>query len=171
MYLKLNNMKKIILCVLFLVIGLAAKAQYSYFNPYVYAAAAAETNETYQLNNIRFDENALKTNETAWKAYNDYLSINAQFAKKNKVYSILGWSGLGLSCASIIPFCLNTNDLNPEDDPAFIAGASMLTVGCAVACVGLIGMAVQVNKIKVNKKEFIYYLKTTHNGIGIVSIF
>jgi hypothetical protein len=66
---------------------------------------------------------------------------------------------------------LNTNDLNPEDDPTFIAGASMLTVGCAVACVGLIGMAVQVNKIKVNKKEFIYYLKTTHNGIGIVSIF
>ena len=56
-------------------------AQYNYYyNPYDYAVAAAETNEIYRLNNIQFDENALRQNQEAWRAYLDYLEINEYYA-------------------------------------------------------------------------------------------
>lgn len=166
-------MKQIILTIFLILIGTIAKAQYYNYNPYLYAAAAAETNETYQLNNIRFDEKAIIKNPKAWNAYNNYLSLNAEYAKKYRVYSAIGWSGIGVACVSLIPLCIEAGyDYDdPRSDTTFAIGMSILSVGTIAGCVGLLGMAVQTNKIKINKKEFIYYLKTTNNGIGIVSIF
>ena len=52
-------MKRLILTLTLLTIGFICNAQYNpYYNPYLYAAIAAETDDTYRLNNIRFDENA-----------------------------------------------------------------------------------------------------------------
>lgn len=163
-------MKRFIILFSILFFGLAAKAQYNNFNPYLYAAISAETDDTYRLNNIRFDENAIRQNPDAWRAYNNYLSLNAEFAHKNKIYNAIGWSGLGIMCLSLIPIYAYDYD-DPRSDTNFAIGMGMLTIGGITACVGAIGLAVQMDKIKINKKEFIYYLKTTHNGIGIVSIF
>ena len=41
----------------------------------------------------------------------------------------------------------------------------------SIISVGLIGIAVQIDRIKTNKKDFIYYLNTSNNGVGIVTIF
>lgn len=105
------------------------------------------------------------TNEEAWTAYNKYLSINTQYKKKNKVFNIVGWSGVGVACASLVPLCIGGNDTNE------IIGYSMICAGTLAACVGFVGVAIQTSRMKANKKDFIYYLKATHNGIGIVSIF
>lgn len=140
-----------------------SKAQYNpYFNPYLYASIAAETDETYRLNNIRFDENAIKQNPEVWKNYLNYLNINNDYSKKYRTYSIVGWTGVGMMLVSLIP-------LYYSDSLGW--GVGLLGVGTIVSSVGLIGLAVQINKMKINKKDFIYYLKTSNNGVGIVTIF
>lgn len=98
-------MKHIILTLILLSVGIICKAQYrTYYNPYLYAAIAAETNETYKLNNIRFDENAIKQNPEAWKNYMNYLKIDADYSKKYRTYSIIGLAGVGIMLVSTIPF-------------------------------------------------------------------
>lgn len=168
-------MKRFILIIFMLLMGLTAKAQYA--NPYLYAAIAAEANaeanDTHMLNNIRFDERALMQNPEAWTAYNKYQSLNAEYYRKNKIYSALGWSGLGIATVSLIPMCtsLKYDYDDPRGDRDLYIGLGLLSAGTIVSCVGLLGAAVQMDKIKINKKDFIYYLKTTNNGVGIVSIF
>jgi hypothetical protein len=166
-------MKRFILLALLSFIGITMKAQYNNYNPYHYAAASAEVNETYKLNNIRFNESALIKNPTAWRAYNNYLYRNTEYAKKYRTYSAIGWSGAGVACLSLIPLLIESGyDYDdPRSDTMFAIGIGGASVGLITACVGYLGMAFQMDKIKTNKKEFIYYLKTTHNGIGIVSIF
>lgn len=166
-------MKRFIILFSILFFGFVAKAQYNNFNPYLYAAISAETDDTYRLNNIRFDENAIRENPDAWRAYNNYLSLNAEYLKKNKIYSAIGWSGLGIMCLSVIPMLMPSSyDYDdPRSDNLLYTGLGMLCVGTVVSSIGLCGIAVQIDKIKINKKEFIYYLKTTNNGIGVVSIF
>ena len=70
-------MKRFIILFSILFFGLVAKAQYNNFNPYLYAAISAETDDTYRLNNIRFDENAIRENPEAWRAYNHYLLLRS----------------------------------------------------------------------------------------------
>lgn len=166
-------MKRVILIISLSIIGIVVKAQYNNFNPYLYAAILAETDDTYRLNNIRFDENAIMRNPEAWSAYNKYLALNKEYTKKNKVYSIIGWSGIGIMGISVIPMLMPlTYDYDdPRGDRDLYIGLGLLSAGTIVSCVGLVGIAVQMDKIKINKKEFIYYLKTTNNGVGIVSIF
>ena len=170
---KLSYMKRFILISLLLLIGVVAKAQYNNFNPYLYAAISAEADDTYRLNNIRFDENAIRQNPEAWHTYNNYLSLNAEYLKKNKIYNALGWSGLGIMCLSCIPLLMPLSyDYNdPRSDTLLYTGLGLLSAGTIVSTIGLCGIAIQMDKIKINKKEFIYYLKTTNNGVGIVSIF
>lgn len=166
-------MKRLILVIFSLTLALTTHAQYNTFTPYLYAAVSAEADETIMLNNIRFDERAIKQNPEAWSAYNNYLSLNAEYYKKNKIYNALGWSGLGIVCISLVP--MFTSSRYDYDDPRgerdLYIGLGLLSAGAIVSCVGYIGIAIQMDKIKVNKKEFIYYLKTTNNGVGIVSIF
>ena len=166
-------MKRLILVIFSLTLALTTHAQYNTYNPYLYAAVSAEADETFKLNNIRFDERAIKQNPEAWSAYNNYLSLNAEYYKKNKIYNALGWSGLGIVCISLVP--MFTSSRYDYDDPRgerdLYIGLGLLSAGAIVSCVGRIGIAIQMDKIKVNKKEFIYYLKTTNNGVGIVSIF
>lgn len=171
-------MKRIILIAIILMPGFICKAQYNtyynpYYDPYTYAAVAAETDETYRLNNIRFDENAIRQNPKAWDAYLNYLETNTKYVKKNKTYSTIAWTGLGVSCASLIPVCLYAGyDYDdPRSDVALGCGIGLLCAGGIATIVGAIGSLVQIDMIKANKKEFIYYLKTTNNGIGIVTIF
>lgn len=159
-------MKRLILTLTLLTIGFICNAQYNpYYNPYLYAAIAAETDDTYRLNNIGFDENAIKQNPEAWDNYLNYLSINANYSKTYRTYSIVGWSGVGIMLASLIPL------LSSDSDSSLAWGCGLLGAGTIVSSVGLIGIAVQIDKIKTNKKDFIYYLKTSNNGVGIVTIF
>lgn len=166
-------MKRIILIAVTFAICFICKAQYNYFNPYLYSAIAAETAvetyDTYKLNSIRFDENLLRQNSEVWGTYKKYLQIDADYAKKSKVYSAISWVGLGVTCVSLIPMCLDFD--GPKGDAALDWGIGLLCVGGVTSIVGLLGWAVQLDKIKTNKKEFIYYLKTTNNGVGIVTIF
>lgn len=166
-------MKRLVFIIFLSLIGIAVKAQYHNFNPYLYASVSAETYDTYRLNNIRFDERAIMQNPEAWSAYNNYLSLNAEYYKKNKIYNALGWSGLGIACISLVPMftSLRYDYDDPRGDRDLNIGLGLLSAGTIVSCVGLVGIAVQMDKIKINKKEFIYYLKTTNNGVGIVSIF
>ncbi len=152
---------------------LISKAQYNYSNLGLYAAIAAEIDDTYRLNNIRFDESAIVENPEAWRAYGNYLSLDVEYMKKSKMYSAIGWTGVGVACLSLIPICVsNAYDYNgSRSDAVFGVGIGLCCAGGIASCVGLIGMAFNMDKIKMNKKNFIYYLKTTNNGIGIVSIF
>lgn len=164
-------MKRIILIAVVLTTGFICKAQYNYYNPYAYAAIAAETDEIYRLNNIRFDEDAIRQNPKAWNAYLNYLNINSEYVKKSKTFSTVSWVGLGVMCTSLIPMCLDYDYDDPRGDSALDWGLGLLCAGGVTSLVGLLGWAFQLDKIKANKKEFIYYLKTTNNGIGIVTIF
>lgn len=170
---KSSCMKRFFLISLLSLTGLVAKAQYNNFNPYLYAAISAETDDTYRLNNIRFDESAIRQNPEAWRTYNNYLSLNAEYLKKNKIYTAIGWSGLGIMCLSLIPMLMPSSyDYDdPRSDALLYTGLGILSAGAIVSSIGLCGIAIQMDRIKINKKEFIYYLKTTNNGIGIVSIF
>lgn len=168
-------MKRLILIsVLFGVFSICCKAQYnSNYTPFDYAIAAAMTDEIYKLNNIRFDENALSRNPEAWAAYQKYLGINSYYAKKSKTYNTIGWIGVGVTCSSLIPlllYCDYDYD-DPRGDSALGWSVGLLSVGGIAALVGYIGAFVQLDKLKANKKDFIYYLKTTNNGVGIVTIF
>ena len=173
----LNFMKRIILVLSILFIGFSAKAQFHYYNPYLYAAYSAEANaeaiDSRQLNNVRFDENAIKQNPEAWAKYNDYLALNADYAKKLRAYNIVGWTGVGAMCLSLIPSCValgyETNDF--RYDVSMGVGLTLLSAGAITSCVGLIGATVQTSKIKTNKREFIFYLKTSNNGVGVVTLF
>ena len=148
-----------------LMMGLMAKAQYHHhYNPYLYSAIAAETEDTYRLNNIRFDEYALRHNPVAWKAYEEYLSRDAEYAKRRKAFNAITWSGLGVMAVSLVPLASNNDD-------AMVAGVALCGIGTIATFIGYCGVASINGKIKGNKKDFIYYLKTTNNGIGIVSIF
>jgi hypothetical protein len=161
-------MKRFVLIISLFLLGLTAKAQYHHYNPYLYASIAAETDDTYRLNNIRFDEYALMQNPSAWSAYKDYLSWNEAYLKKRKIYNAVAWTGLGVMGASLIPTMASVDSPN---DGMMILGIGMLGAGTIAACIGYCGASSMNGKIKGNKKDFIYYLKTTNNGIGIVSIF
>ena len=58
-----------------------------------------------------------------------------------------------------------------ENDIAFYSGTAVVTLGCLTSIIGYCGYTSQIGKIKINKKEFIYYLKASHNGLGIVTVF
>ena len=60
---------------------------------------------------------------------------------------------------------------DPRSDTAFAWGIGLLSTGAVVGTIGCIGILVQSDKIRGKKKDFIYYLKTTNNGIGIVTLF
>ncbi|HCS88271.1 MAG TPA: hypothetical protein DIW30_07760 [Bacteroidales bacterium] len=165
-------MKRIILITVILTASFVSKAQYnSNYNPYLYAAIAAETDDTYRLNNIRFDENAIRQNPRAWATYLNYLKTNKKYAQKSKTYSTIAWVGAGVSCVSLIPLCLDYDYADPRSDVAFDCGIGLLCAGAITAIVGCVGLFIQIDRIKANKKEFIYYLKTTNDGIGVVAIF
>lgn len=153
---------------------LICNAQYNnYFNPYLYAAITTGTDEVYRLNNIRFDENAIKQNPKAWDSYLKYMDINKNLSKKSNTYGIISCVGLSVICSSFIPTLLSLRyDYDdPRSDAALNWGLGLLCVGSATSLIGGICWAVQLDRIKANKKDFIYYLKTTNNGIGIVTIF
>ena len=161
-------MKRIVLImVTVLLLGnVCCRAQYNYYySPHDYAVAAAEANETYRLRNIRFDENALKKNPEAWQAYQNYLQANEYYADRRETYRTVTWIGVGVVCLAAIPVAVS------HDPVAVGLSACLMSAGGVAALVGSSGMAIQLNAMKSSKKEFIYYLKTTNNGVGIVTLF
>lgn len=155
-------MKHLILTLALLTIGFMCNAQY---NPYTHAKIAIETYERHQLNKIRFDETAIMQNPKAWNRYSDYLSLNAQYSKLSKIYIAVAWSGAGIMFTSVIPF------LASDSTSSKLWGSGLLIGGTIISCVGGVGYFAQIAKIETNKKRFIYYLKTSNNGVGIVSVF
>ncbi len=171
-------MKRLILTTVILTMGFICKAQYNtYYNPYLSASIAAgafaETNDSYQLDNIRFDENAICKNPSACASYKRYLEIENGILKKEKIYEGVIWGGVGVICSSLIPICmcLDYDYDDPRSDTAINWSIGLLSGGSVMTIIGAIGWSVQIGKYKTNKKDFIYYLKTTNNGIGVVTIF
>lgn len=62
-------------------------------------------------------------------------------------------------------------DIETETDSPASVSFLYLPDTESIISVGLIGIAVQIDRIKTNKKDFIYYLNTSNNGVGIVTIF
>lgn len=128
-------MKRIILIAAILTAGLICNAQYNYYNPYIDAAIASviisETDEMYKLDNIRFDENAIRQNPDAWANYMNYLEFDADYNKKIKTYGTIAWVGLGVAFTSLIPLCMDLGyDYDdPRSDLAIDWGISLLCVG------------------------------------------
>lgn len=169
------SMKRYFLIILILISSsFVSFAQFhKYYSPYAYAAAAAEVDETQKLNNIRFDARALADNPEVWANYRSYLDRQSKYLKQSKPYEIVFWSGLGVACTGLIPLFVQMDyDYDdPRSDAALGWSIGLLSAGSVATIVGYCGMAVQLERIKDNKKEFIYYLKTSNNGVGIVTIF
>ncbi len=158
-------MKKVILICILSILGISSvNAQY-YYNPYGTAVAIAETNETYQLNNIKFDINEISKNPVALNEYNCYVERHNNYVKKAKNGLVWGYVGCGAMILGCIPMCSYNNDA------AFYSGCAIVSIGAVVGTIGYCCYIGQMSNIKYNKKNFIYYLKTTNNGIGIVTIF
>ena len=60
---------------------------------------------------------------------------------------------------------------DPKGDTALGWSLGLLSSGGLIMTIGAIGVLVQNDYFNDNKKEMIIYLKTNHNGLGIVSVF
>lgn len=60
---------------------------------------------------------------------------------------------------------------DPKGDTALGWSLGLLSSGGLIMTVGAIGILVQNDRYNNHKKEMIIYLKTNHNGLGIVSVF
>lgn len=153
-------------------IGAVCSAQFHHHHPHhhhyptPYEIAMAQ--ENHMLSNIRFDEDKLQENPEAWAKYQSYLAANEAASLKMKPYVASCWVGLGFMAASAIP--LNSYSGRGSESSLMI-GQGLLAVGTVAAIVGCVGYSFQLSTMKYNKKEFIYYLRTTNNGVGIVSLF
>lgn len=167
-------MKHLVFLFILLWIPTLGKAQYiNTYNPYLTAALTAEAIDNKKLDNIRFDPEAINQNLAAWETYQTYLDQVQKLNKKNKIYTALAYSGLGIMTVSLIPIFMESSYAvgDPRSDAAFAWGIGLLSTGAVVGTIGCIGILVQSDKIRGKKKDFIYYLKTTNNGIGIVTLF
>ena len=167
-------MKHLVFLFSLLLIPAFGKAQYNNnYNPYLTAALTAEAIDNKQLGNIRFDPNVLKHNPEVWEAYQTYLGQIEQLNKKNKIYTTFAFSGLGIMAVSLIPLFMELSYAydDPRSDIAYAWGIGLFSTGAVFGTIGCIGALVLSDKIRGKKKDFIYYLKTTNNGIGIVTLF
>lgn len=173
------NQKK--LFILFLIVFLSItsmKAQYiPYYNPYLVAEHAVdelvEKQHIQALNNIRFDENALRESPEVWNNYLTYQSMQNSYSQKCKKYDIMAFTGLGIEVLSLIPALMYLN-CSYDDPMELVYDATfwtMLSGGAVVGLVGCLGSLSINSKIRQNKEDFIFYLKTCNNGIGIVTLF
>ena len=149
----------------------SAKAQY--ISPYEYAYFSAKIDESLRLKNITFNENELKMDADAWEQYKYYQERNAQILKKSKQFEVAAYVGLGLVGVSFIPMFigLNADYDDPKGDTALGWSLGLLSSGGLIMTIGAIGVLVQNDRYNDHKKEMIIYLKTNHNGLGIVSVF
>lgn len=167
-----TNMKRQLLLLAILAINtcLCQAQYYRNYNPYEVAVITEDVKETRMLNNIRFNEEALKSNAEAWNRYQAYQNEIATYQKESRTYEIITYSGLGIACASLVPMMMGGNSISSARS-AMYWGTGLLTLGGLTTLVGYVGMSIQSDRIKTSKKELIYYLKASHNGIGIVTIF
>ena len=157
-------MKKFLIICFLCIFGInTVNAQY--YNPYDTAVAIAETNEIYQLNNIKFDVNVISKNPIALNEYNCYVERHNTYAQRAKNSLIWGYTGCGVALLGCIPMCWYSNSI------AFYSGCAITSIGAIIGIIGYCCYIGQISNIKYNKKNFIYYLKTTNDGIGIVTIF
>ncbi|MBP3382715.1 MAG: hypothetical protein J6K78_02265 [Tidjanibacter sp.] len=171
-------MKRLFLFTLILLTSGICKAQYrsdnnSYAQAAYWAAVVAESNETRMLNNIRFDYNAIRKNPAALSYYNNYVSLNEEYLKKYNTYTWVALGGVGVMCSSLIPLIksLSYEYDDPRSDTAVEWGLGIMGASLVPMLVGYCGMAIYADKMKINKKELIYYLKANHNGLGVVALF
>ena len=174
-------MKKLVLFLSLLLVSATSMAQYgaksSYYNSYAQAAYLADlvasNNELRMLNNIRFDSNAIRQNPAALSHYQDYLALNSEYLKKYKAYNTVGWIGLGVACVSLVPLLdtLSYEDNDPRYNTSLAWGFGLLGVGTISTLVAAVGTSIYTEKMKVSKKELIFYLKANHNGLGVVALF
>lgn len=166
-------MKRIVLLSLSLFIVSFCRAQYNYYDPLLTAALVSENVEIQQLNNIRFDSKAIAENPTAFNEYKAFLERDEFFSKKRSNWDLVAGVSAGVALAGLIPFFKSSDYAYDDPKGEQLERTSMWMMGG-----GLLGMLIgyaghaSFNTMMVNnKKDFIFYLKTTNNGIGIVTIF
>lgn len=92
-------MKKLVFAIILMLgAGVICNAQFHYgyhehYTPDDYARANIRAMEDYQLDNIRFDEDALKQNPNVWNNYLKYTELQEKYSNKSKGYSIAFWAG------------------------------------------------------------------------------
>jgi len=171
-------MKHSIFIVLFGLMSIICKAQYN-SSTYVMPIIVSGESEDDKLDKIRFDDNLLKQNPATRNAYNNYLDDVNKLSKKSKIWSSVAYTGLAIECTAFIPLFMYLNsDEEFSDNPDYSKEDRELgwTIGLAsvgfVACITGGCKALSFHrKINNRKKDFIYYLKTRNNGLGIVVLF
>lgn len=150
-------MKKAILVTLLLTVACICNAQF-YYDYYYTPEQYAKAMEDQALKSIRFDEYVLKEDPAVWENYEKYTELQKSFCKKKTAYAITGGVGLGVAAASLLI----------QDDTI---GPILCITGGIAAVIGCTGTVIYNHKLKNNKKEFVYYLRATNNGVGIVALF
>ena len=160
-------MKKYLLLLVFFSVCTVCRAQY-YYNPVVVTG----DDETTKLNNIRFDVDAIGSNDAAYARYVEYSDKERSYARRRTFWSAVGWTGFGVSCASLIPMFkeLDLPSGDPRSEQLLDRSLGLALGGLGAICVGCVGWSSVNGKMKSNKKDMIFYLKTTNNGVGIVTI-
>ena len=122
-------MKKYLIICFLCIFGInTVNAQY--YNPYNTAIAIAQTNETYQLNNIKFDVNAISKNPIALNEYNCYVERHNTYAQRAKNSLIWGYTGCGVALLGCIPMCWYSNSI------AFYSGCAITSIGAIIGISG-----------------------------------
>lgn len=166
-------MKRIVLLSLSLFIVSFCRAQYNNYDPLLTAALVSENAEIQKLNNIRFDSKAIADNPAAFNEYMAFLDRDEIYSKKRRNWDIVGGVSAGVALAGLIPL-FKSSDYDyddPQRDKLEKTTMYMMGGGLLGMLIGYAGRSRFNTKMVINKKDFIFYLKTTNNGIGIVTIF
>ncbi len=166
-------MKRLVLLSLSLFIVSICRAQYSYYDPLLTAALVNENAEIQKLNNIRFDSKAIAENPAAFNEYMAFLDRDEIYSKKRRNWDIVGGVSAGVALAGLIPL-FKSSDYgfdDPKREQLEKTSMYMMGGGLLGMLIGYAGRSSFNKKMVINKKDFIFYLKTTNNGIGIVTIF
>lgn len=153
-------------------------AQYNpYYNPYSVAEYTAnkisENEYIRELNNLRFDENAISENPEVYSNYLNYIQTQKDLNKKIKIYDVVGYSGLGLTVIGLIPLFkgLNCDYNDPNEETYYVTSSCLIGCGLIMTTICYIGELSINSKIIRNKEDFVFYLRTYNNGIGIITLF
>lgn len=161
-------MKKLYLIIFLALLGYTCSAQYNYnYHPDDYASAF----EARKLNNVRFNPEAFADNPAICNRYTEYLNYNAECSKKRESWANVEVVGGVIACIGLVPMFESLNKEGDTGSALTAIGAGISFTGLITVLVGWAGYSEANNKMKNNKKEMIYYLKTNNNGVGIVTLF
>ena len=171
-----SNMKKFLLICTLMSFALICKAQYYISQPYIdhvaIASAIRDDEETRMLNNIRFDANAFRDNEVLYNRYLDFCKNDELYSNRRDTWDTIAGGGALVALSGLIPMGMALfPKYEANVDKLMGWSLGILSVGAVVGYIGYIGSKCEDDNMKQNKKDMIYYLKVTNNGVGIITTF